>query len=97
MSTEEKLQMSFDPNTIQHLGIKMYSNLPSAVAELIANSYDADANVVKVKLFESKNEKSICVEDDGHGMSFSEVNSCFLRIGRNRRSEDKKNRQKVVP
>lgn len=90
MSTEEKLQMSFDPNTIQHLGIKMYSNLPSAVAELIANSYDADANVVKVKLFESKNEKSICVEDDGHGMSFSEVNSCFLRIGRNRRSEDKK-------
>lgn len=90
MSTEEKLQMSFDPNTIQHLGIKMYSNLPSAVAELIANSYDADANVVKVKLFESKNEKSICIEDDGHGMSFSEVNSCFLRIGRNRRSEDKK-------
>lgn len=90
MSTEEKLQMSFDPNTIQHLGIKMYSNLPSAVAELIANSYDADAKIVNVKLFESKSEKSICVEDNGHGMSFAEVNSCFLRIGRNRRSEDKK-------
>lgn len=88
MSNEEKLQMSFDPNTIQHLGIKMYSNLPAAVAELIANSYDADAKIVNIKLVDTKGEKSICVEDNGLGMSFTEVNSCFLRIGRNRRSGD---------
>ena len=30
---DDKLFMSFDPNTIQHLGIKMYSNLPAALAE----------------------------------------------------------------
>ena len=42
MSTnEEKLQLKFDPRTIEHLGIKMYSQLPYALAELVANAYDA--------------------------------------------------------
>ena len=41
-----KLLMSFDPHTIEHLGIKMYSRLPNAMAELIANAYDADAKTV---------------------------------------------------
>lgn len=35
--------MSFDPHTIEHLGVKMYSVLPNAIAELIANAYNADA------------------------------------------------------
>lgn len=77
--------MSFEPTTIEHLGIKMYSKLPMAISELIANSYDADADVVKVKLYENKDEKKIIVEDDGFGMSFNDVNEYFLRIGRNRR------------
>ena len=40
---EQKLLMSFDPQTIEHLGVKMYSQLPNAIAELIANSYDAES------------------------------------------------------
>ena len=43
MSENKVLRMSFDPQTIEHLGVKMYSQIPNAVAELIANSYDADA------------------------------------------------------
>ena len=85
---EEKLSMSFDPNTIQHLGIKMYSNLPSAIAELVANSYDADAHSVEIDLIDTKGNRSLSVKDNGHGMAFGEVNDCFLRIGRNRRSEN---------
>lgn len=87
MSAEE-LSMSFDPNTIQHLGIKMYSNLPAAIAELIANSYDADAHKVEVDLIDERGERSIVVKDDGQGMTFEEINNCFLRIGRNRRNEN---------
>ena len=79
--------MSFDPNTIQHLGIKMYSTLPAAIAELVANSYDADASVVKILLHDNCQDKSIVVEDDGCGMTFDDINACFLRIGRNRRTE----------
>lgn len=88
MKDEEKLSMSFDPNTIQHLGIKMYSNLPSAIAELVANSYDADAHSVEIDLIDTKGNRSLVVKDDGHGMTFREVNDCFLRIGRNRRIEN---------
>ncbi len=35
-----------------------------------------------------KSEKKIIVEDDGHGMSFKQVNEKFLLIGRNRRNSD---------
>ena len=54
------LKMSFDPATIEHLGIKMYSKLPNAIAELIANSYDADATSVQIKLYD-KNDKKIII------------------------------------
>jgi len=84
----KKLKMSFDPHTIEHLGVKMYSVLPNAIAELIANAYDAEAKVVNVVLKEDEGEKSISVIDDGVGMTFQEINNNFLRIGRKRRKED---------
>ncbi len=80
----QTLQMKFAPNTIEHLGVKMYSTLPPVVSELIANSYDADATEVSVSLKDSS-DKEIVVSDDGHGMSFDEINESFLTIGRNRR------------
>ena len=78
----KKLKMSFDPHTIEHLGIKMYSVLPNAIAELIANAYDAEAHIVYIKLYDIQNDKRIVVTDDGIGMSFDEINNNFLRIGR---------------
>lgn len=84
----DKLRMSFDPRTIEHLGVKMYSVLPNAIAELIANSYDADATRVDIKLYEDGENRRICVIDNGNGMSFEEINEKFLRIGRKRREED---------
>ena len=87
MSENKVLRMSFDPQTIEHLGVKMYSQIPNAVAELIANSYDADAGEVRVKLYDKGNEKRIEVVDDGVGMDFAEINKNFLRIGRNRRKD----------
>ena len=85
--SHQKLKMSFDPNTIEHLGVKMYSRIPSAIAELIANAYDAGARRVDILLYDTGEEKSIVVQDDGYGMTFDEINSNFLRIGRNRREE----------
>lgn len=78
--------MSFEPKTIEHLGVKMYSHIPPALAELIANAYDACAKKVEVKLYDS-DQKKIVVADDGDGMTFEEINNHFLRIGRNRREE----------
>jgi len=83
---QQQLVMSFDPKTIEHLGVKMYSQLPSAMAELIANAYDADAELVTIYL-RDVGEKSISVDDNGSGMTFDELNRKFLRIGRNRRED----------
>ncbi|NJO02573.1 MAG: hypothetical protein HC880_13595 [Bacteroidia bacterium] len=85
---KDELRMEFDPNTIEHLGIQMYSTLPPVIAELIANSYDAEATQVYIYL-EDENEKQITIADNGHGMSFSEINENFLKIGRNRREVER--------
>ncbi len=82
MSDVSPLTLSFDPRTIEHLGIRMYSHVPNAVAELVANAYDADATRVEVRI---GSDRSITVEDDGHGMSRDDVADKYLRIGRNRR------------
>lgn len=81
------LKMTFDPMTIEHLGIKMYSTLPPVISELIANSADAGASHVSVQLRDS-DSKEITVQDDGDGMTFQELNEKFLRIGRNRREAE---------
>ena len=87
MTNTDSLKMTFDPQTIEHLGVKMYSNIPNAIAELIANAYDADAHNVQIKLFDEAGSKRIEVIDDGEGMDFNDINEHFLRIGRNRREE----------
>jgi len=94
--SDKKLIMTFEANTIKHLGVKMYANMPPALAELIANAYDACATKAFVRLYDGA-EKKVIVEDDGVGMSFDEVNSFFLRIGRNRREEDQKSPCGRVP
>ena len=88
MDKQGKLRMSFDPHTIEHLGVKMYSNIPNAIAELIANAYDAEAENVVIALFDKEGSKSIHITDDGVGMNFDDINTKFLRIGRKRRLED---------
>lgn len=79
-------RMKFDKNTIDHLGIKLYSALPPVIAEVISNSYDAEAN--NVNIYINYSEKEISVEDDGHGMSHDDLNNAFLIIGRNRRTSN---------
>ena len=88
-TNEETLQLKFDPRTIEHLGIKMYSQLPYALAELVANAYDAGASNVMINLYDKdSNAKSILISDDGDGMSYEEVRDNFLVIGRKRRDTD---------
>ncbi len=93
---EEKLVMTFEANTIKHLGVKMYSNMPPALAELIANAYDACATEVYIRLYDF-DEKKVIVEDNGVGMSFDQVNEYFLRIGRNRREENQESLCNRIP
>jgi uncharacterized protein (TIGR02391 family) len=84
-----ELELKFDPQTIKHLGLKMYSTLPPAIAELISNAYDADASEVTIKLEEKDhNAREIIIIDNGDGLSYDEINEKFLVIGRNRRLDE---------
>jgi uncharacterized protein (TIGR02391 family) len=83
-----ELELKFDPQTIQHLGLQMYSTLPPALAELISNAYDADASEVIVRLTDNDMVKKIEIIDNGDGLTYAEINNKFLRIGRNRRIDD---------
>ncbi|MBU2862519.1 ATP-binding protein [Reinekea forsetii] len=83
----KQLTLRYDPLTIKHLGVSLYSQLPSVLSELISNSYDADAEVVNIELTDNQSGKEIYIRDDGHGMSFDEINEKYLMVGRNRRED----------
>ena len=61
-----------------HLGRKLYSTTPPALAELIANSYDAYASKVFVNL---SGTNSIIIADNGVGMDISGLNSRYAIVG----------------
>ncbi len=87
--SDSPFEMRFDPRTIKHLGVRMYSTLPPAIAEIIANAYDADASQVTVMLREDNGKPAeITVTDDGDGLTLNEINEKFLVIGRNRRDDE---------
>lgn len=83
----DSLELKFDPNTIEHLGVSLYSKLPSVLSELVSNSWDADADNVSIDFTDNGDEKQIIYIDDGNGMTFDELNQNYLVIGRNRRKD----------
>lgn len=75
--------------TLEHLGSQMYKRRDSAIAELIANCWDAGATKVDVDLPTadySKTDSAITITDDGVGMTEVQVEDDYLVLGRNRRA-----------
>ena len=86
---EAKLYLRFHGRIIDSLGIQMYQSPVAAVAELIANAWDADASRVNVQLPSSlSGQPKITVQDNGIGMTFAECQKLYLNVGRNRRDDD---------
>ena len=81
-----KYQMSINLNVLNHLGLKLYSNVPAVLSEVVANSWDADASKVDIDI-EIKPDK-ITITDNGHGMTFDEINEKYLNVGYERRKYD---------
>jgi len=83
------LELKFNPKTIEHLGVRMYSTLPPALAELVSNSYDADAGEISIEFLEQNGTPiAITITDNGTGMSLDDIQRKFLVIGRNRRADE---------
>lgn len=52
---------------LNHIGINLYSNVASVVAETVANSWDADAKEIDDRV--DVGNDLIEISDDGDGMS----------------------------
>jgi hypothetical protein len=86
MSKLPELFLDFHGRFIDALGIQMYQKPAAAIAELISNAWDADANTVDVTLpTELGPAAQIVIADSGLGMSFQECQQHYLKVGRNRR------------
>ncbi|MYI56600.1 MAG: hypothetical protein F4062_06170 [Acidimicrobiia bacterium] len=75
---------------LEHLGRQMYKQRDAALAELVANSWDATATRVRlaVPVTDYDPETSqIVISDDGIGMSEDQIEAEYLVVGRNRRSD----------
>ncbi|PPC77910.1 ATP-binding protein [Pokkaliibacter plantistimulans] len=78
------LELKYSHNIIEHLGLKLYQNRPTNVlAELVSNSWDADAQHVWIDL----NSTHVAVSDDGSGMTRQELADNYLVIGKKKRTE----------
>src|SRR5438034_2514498 len=98
LTTHEPYVMRISRTTVDKLGIKLYDRPSAVVAETIANSYDADAEHVAVRIPLSRwlathsggqvadQGLQIVIEDDGHGMTPDEVNDFYLKVGTDRRT-----------
>jgi len=94
-------RMKIERTIVDKLGLNMYDKVSAVVAELIANSFDADAETVVVKLplgkalavhtGEGLEQKGYTIEivDDGFGMTPQEANEFYLRVGIDRRKNPK--------
>lgn len=84
-----KFTMPFEPMTIEHLGLRLYSTLPPVVTEFVTNAYDAESPTAKVTVPTETitPESEVVIRDRGHGMTATELQDEFLPIGRNRRGE----------
>ena len=80
------LYMKVSLGTIDDLGVKLYSGFPAAIAELVANAWDADAERVDIITPNGK----IIIKDDGHGMNRDDIQNKYLTVGYRRRDHGEK-------
>lgn len=83
---DNKYMMSLSLNVLNHLGINLYSNIPAVLSEIVANSWDADAENVKISI----KDDEITILDDGCGMDEKDINEKFLFVGYQKRESSKK-------
>jgi hypothetical protein len=98
----DKYVMTISRLTVDKLGVKLYDKVSAVIAELVANSYDADATEVEIRapmdeLLATNNEGKLVdkgyvieVNDNGIGMTPEEVNEFYLVVGKERRVDPKR-------
>ena len=89
----DELSFSTANNAVRHLGRKLYSTVPPALAELVANAYDGYAE--HCCMFYDSNK--YVVADDGIGMSLEQLRDQYTSIGQQKKEIQIPDGQKYRP
>lgn len=73
----QKILFRVDSALLRELGERLVGRPHIALAELVKNSYDADATKVEIRFHQDRIE----VSDNGHGMDLKEFKNFWMRIG----------------
>lgn len=74
-------------SVLNHLGRNLYRNFITVLGEAISNSWDANANTIKI--YFDKEKETMVIVDDGDGMNSEEFQNRFLKIGYSKRRDGK--------
>ena len=70
----DKFRFTIDSGLLVQLGEQLVSKPSIALAEVVKNSYDADAKKVEMRFDNAAStEGSITIKDNGHGMTFEAI------------------------
>ena len=79
-----QIRFTVDSELLRELGERLVGRQYIALAELVKNSYDADASKVEVRI------KDDCIEvsDNGHGMTFEDFSERWMRVGSTHKTKE---------
>lgn len=87
-------RFSVDSALLKELGERLVTTPHVALAELVKNSYDADATEVKVTIREDEHGgPEIVVSDNGSGMTLKEIKNYWMRIGNKHKGDELKSKR----
>ena len=81
-------QFTVDAALLRELGETLIGRAHIALAELVKNSYDADAHTCRIDVEGDR----IVVSDDGHGISKKEFMNYWMRIGTTHKVDSRRSR-----
>ena len=90
--TKAELTFSVDSRLLEELGERLVGKPSMALAELVKNAYDADADTVNITLDRSDSGR-ILIEDNGHGMTTEEFEKYWMRVGSQHKRRQKRSRK----
>ena len=82
-----------DAALLRELGERLIGRAHIALAELVKNSYDADAHTCHIEFGDNR----IVITDDGHGMSRDEFLNYWMRIGTTHKADARISRNHERP
>ncbi|BAJ73208.1 hypothetical protein MTES_0244 [Microbacterium testaceum StLB037] len=85
---DETYEMKISMSVLEALGINLYSNAAAVVSELVANAWDADANLVEINWNAGGDDAFVEISDDGRGMTREELKRKFLTVGYSKRTTE---------